>query len=401
MLNFAERRAESLRYIGVLILLLTSAVGFAQSPGTGTQTVQRGQRASAPKPPSQMTLRQVIESLFSLKNSARTESLISKSGVQFQATPEVVDILKQFGASQHLISMIPPPPPPPSPPPPPKTAGPLTIACEPKDCNVVVDEKYEGTTSQNRKIVTGLRPGTVTVQIFADGYDHLSRQIALQESKPAEEKFSLKRSTTLREEGAKASLVKTLSSLGGLNGLVDLSDIEGDATMESKNSAGGTESWTMSFKKHPGKNLVTTFKTKDGQCVASIVGQTPKQDCKGELKNGGEKIASQGNLLFLSYQPQDVLQTLLARPMIASEADDNRVESMDAKDSYVLTIGNDGFPKNLVYQIGNNDPINVEYSGFFKVNEGWYPKRIALGRVNSNPTWVFTISSVRSRVQSQ
>jgi hypothetical protein len=348
-----------------------------------------------------MTLRQVIESLYSLKSSARVESLISKSGVQFQATPDIVDILKQFGASQHLISMIPPPPAPPPPPPPAKTAGPLTITCEPKDCNVVVDEKYEGTTSQNRKVVTGLRPGTVTVQISADGYDHLSRQIALQESKPAEEKFSLKRSTTLREEGAKASLVKTLLSLGGLNGVVDLSDIEGDATMESKNSEGGTESWMMSFKKHPGKNLVSTFKTKDGQCVASVVGPMSKQDCKGELKNGGEKIAAQGNLLFLSYQPQDVLQTLLARPMIASEADDNRVESMEAKDSYVLTIGNDGFPKNLVYQIGNGDPINIEYSGFFKVNDGWYPKRIALGRVNSNPTWVFTISSVRSRVQSQ
>lgn len=401
MLNFAERRAESVGYIGILVFLLTSAVGLAQSPGTGTQTVQRGQRASPPKPPSQMTLRQVIESLYSLKNSARVETLISKSGVQFQATPEVVDILKQFGASQHLISLIPPPPPPPAPPPPPKTAGPLTITCEPKDCNVVVDEKYEGTTSQNRKVVTGLRPGTVTVQISADGYDSLSRQISLQESKPAEEKFSLKRNTTLREEGAKASLVKTLSSLGGLNGVVDLSDIEGDATMESKNSEGGTESWMMSFRKRPGKNLVSTFKTKDGQCVASVVGPMSKQDCKGALKNGGEKIAAQGNLLFLSYQPQDVLQTLLARPMIASEADDNRVESMDAKDSYVLTIGNDGFPKNLLYQIGNSDPINVEYSGYFKVNDGWYPKRIALGRVNSNPTWVFTISSVRSRVQTQ
>jgi len=348
-----------------------------------------------------MTLKQVIDSLSSLRNSARVESLISKAGgVQFQATPEVVDLLKQYGASQKLISMIPPPPAPP-PLPAPKTAGPLTVTCEPKDCNIIVDEKYEGTTNQNHKTVTGLRPGTVTVQIFADGYEHLSRQIALQENKPAEEKFSLKRSTTSREEGAKASLLKTLSTLGGLHGLVDLSDIEGDGTMESKDSEGGTESWTMSFKKHPGRNLAITFKTKDGQCVASVVGQTPKQDCRGELKNGGEKIAQQGALLFLSYQVQDVLQTLLGRQITASETDDNRLESIDAKDSYVLTVGDDGFPKDLVYQIGSNDPIHVEYSGFFKADEGWYPKRISLGRVNSAPTWAFTITSVKSRVQFQ
>src|SRR5215471_2233361 len=398
--------------IFLLVFLLKSNTGLAQAQPQGTQTqpaqqgtqpAQRGQRASSaasPKPPSPMTLKQVIDSLNSLRNSARVESLISKAGVQFQATPEIVDLLKQFGASQKLISMIPPPPAP-APPPAPKTAGPLTVTCEPKDCNVIVDEKYEGTTNQNRKTVNGLRPGMVTVQIFADGYEHLSRQIALQENKPAEEKFSLKRSTTSREEGAKASLLKTLSTLGGLHGLVDLSDIEGDATMESKDSEGGTASWTMSFKKHPGKNLIITFKTKDGQCVASVVGQTSKQDCRGELKNGGEKIAQQGALLFLSYQVQDVLQTLLGRQITASETDDNRLESIDAKDSYVLTVGDDGFPKDLVYQIGSNDPIHVEYSGFFKADEGWYPKRISLGRVNSAPTWAFTITSVKSRVQFQ
>src|SRR5262249_56874388 len=130
--------------IFVLAFLLEPTIGFAQAQpqSQGTQTGQRGQRASsAPsaKPPSPMTLKQVIDSLSSLRNSARVESLISKAGVQFQATPEVVDLLKQFGASQKLISMIPPPPPPPPPPPAPKTAGPLTIMCEPKDCSIAVD----------------------------------------------------------------------------------------------------------------------------------------------------------------------------------------------------------------------------------------------------------------------
>src|SRR5215470_9793116 len=129
--------------LSIAILLSTTFVrpitASAQTRGTPapTPTPQRGQRA-APKPPMQMTLRQVVESLLSLKNSARVEELVSKAGVQFQATPANVDILKQFGAGPKLISMIPPPvaPPPPPQPPAPKVAGPLTVVCEPRDCVV-------------------------------------------------------------------------------------------------------------------------------------------------------------------------------------------------------------------------------------------------------------------------
>src|SRR6266496_3261821 len=71
------------------------------SPKTPAQP-QRGQPQSGQTPktpakqPAPMTLRQVIESLMTTRHSARVENLISKSGVQFQATSDVVDILKQF-----------------------------------------------------------------------------------------------------------------------------------------------------------------------------------------------------------------------------------------------------------------------------------------------------------------
>jgi hypothetical protein len=88
--------------------VLTQARGTPTQTPTPTPAPQRGQRGPA-KPPMQMTLKQVAESLLSLKNSARVEELISKAnGVQFQATPAIVDILKQLGARSKLISMIPP-----------------------------------------------------------------------------------------------------------------------------------------------------------------------------------------------------------------------------------------------------------------------------------------------------
>ncbi len=129
---------------------------------------QRGQRATLPaKPQPPLTLRQVIESLSSPRGGSRAEDLVSKRGVQFQASPAVLDILKEFGASPKLLSMIPVPPvpPPPPKPPAPKVAGALTVICEPKDCAVIVDDKYIGATSENQKTLTGLHAGDVTVEV--------------------------------------------------------------------------------------------------------------------------------------------------------------------------------------------------------------------------------------------
>src|SRR5262249_10975194 len=91
-----------------------------------TPAPQRGHPAAAEKPPMPMTLRQVIESLITLKTSSRVEDLVSKSGVRFQATPAVLDILKEFGAGPKLLSMIPPAPAAPSAPAA-QLAGPLTL----------------------------------------------------------------------------------------------------------------------------------------------------------------------------------------------------------------------------------------------------------------------------------
>src|SRR5207245_2179660 len=149
------------------------------------------------------------------------------------------------------------------------------------------------------------------------------------------------------------------TSLGGTDGFGELADIEGSGVMQWTNSTGQLEQWPMTFNKHIGKDLAVTFKTKDGQCTASIMGTASKQDCKGSLKNGGDKIADQGSSLFLSYQPQDVINALLRRSLLSSDTDDNRLESVDATDSYFLTIAGDGLPADLVYRIADGGPIQV------------------------------------------
>jgi len=369
-------------------------------PTTAPQPAPRGQRGAAKSQPA-LTLRQVIESLISLKSSARVETLISSRGVQFQGNAAVLDVLKEFGAGPKLLAMIPiPPPPKATTPPAPKFAGPLDIVCAPKDCDVTIDNVRKGTTSQSRKTISGLPAGEVTVQVFTEGHEIVTRRLQLQEGKPLEERFTLQQTRLAREQAARVSLLKALVSLGGTDGFAELGEIEGSGVLHWIDVDGQRQEWSMTFTKRIGRDLVMTFKTKDGQCSASILLQATKQECKGDLRRGGDKIADQATTLFLSYQLQDILQTLLKRPLILSESNENRLESSDVRDLYVLTLDKDGLPAELVYQMRETDspPIYIQYSNYLNLSKSRYPARITMGRLNATPVWVFTVNSVRSRL---
>jgi hypothetical protein len=367
---------------------------------------QAPKKAVVPKVQPPMTLRQVIESLLSLRNSNRVETLVTTRGIQFQSTPEVLDILKEFGASPKLLTTISAASPP-SPPPPPKieapvnkVAGPLNVMCEPKDCLVIVDS-YRGTTSQNKTTVTGLKTGDVVVQVVADGYESASQKIVLAEGQPSEAKFRLKRTNLSRQQAASVSLLKSLAALGGMEGMAEFADVEGDGVLNWTDSAGKAQEWPMTFRKRIGKDLRITFKTKEGQCTSSILAQSTKQECNRGLKGSGEQLAAQATSLFLSYQLQDVMQALLNRPLIASEASDDHLESAGDRDAYSLTLDPASLPVDLIYQSdqGKTDiPIQVQYANYLKVNRALYPGRVAIGRMNAAPVFVFNITNMRTNV---
>ena len=152
----------------------------------------------------------------------------------------------------------------------------------------------------------------------------------------------------------------------------------------------------MTFRKRIGRDLVMTFKPREGQCTATISGQQAKQDCRDGLRNFGESVVEQAATLFLSYQLQDVVQTLMTRPLTTSETDVNRLESLDTRDSYVLKLADESLPADLVYKIGDSDsPIQVQYSNYLKLAKGRFPGKTAIGRLNNPPIYVFTVNNVR------
>jgi hypothetical protein len=89
------------------------------------------------------------------------------------------------------------------------------------------------------------------------------------------------------------------------------------------------------------------------------------------------------------------------RPLIASETSDDRLDSPGSRDAYALTLNPEGLPVDLIYRSDQKEgdiPIQVQYSNYLKLNKGRYPGRVAIGRTNAAPVFVFTITSIRSSV---
>src|SRR5262245_42995491 len=161
-----------------------------------TRPAQRG-RTPAPPPAATgpLSVSEVIEGLYSL-GSSRAEELVAKRGVKFEGSPVLLSILKEFGASDRLLNLIPRPAAPPAK----KFAGPLTVICEPKDCGVIVDDKYYGLTEQGRKTVRGLTPGAATIQVFSDGYPGRTEKVQFVEDMPLELKVSFQGNSQVRQQ---------------------------------------------------------------------------------------------------------------------------------------------------------------------------------------------------------
>jgi hypothetical protein len=383
--------------------------GQAGAQGRGATPPQPRQSSPAAPPATNrgpLTLPQLIEALdcVATKCSPRlskmgdVEQMVAQRGVDFQGDPVRLDILKQFGATPKLIGLIPPTPSAA----PAKVAGPLTVICEPKDCAVIVNETYHGLTEQGRKTITGLQPGDAKVQIFSDGYEGMSRNVQLQESAPTTEMFTLQIPDVVRQRVGKEFLFDAVSALGGIDGLMQVGDLEGSGVLRWLDNEGKPQQWDMSFTKHPANELTMNFKNRDGQCSATISGDTSKNECRGRLKNSAEKVAEQAATLFRSYQVQSVIQALMKRTVSVSESDTSRLETSGGNDSYALTVGKESLPIELVYAPPNGRaPVKVQYSNYASVGAGRFPGRIAIGQVDQEPVMIFTLSNPPSRPRSR
>jgi len=383
----------------IAILMGLAAVGSLDASQARGQA--RGAAPVTPQP-GPLSISQVIESLYSL-GVTRTEDLVSKNKVQFEATPEIIGILKDLGATDKLLSFIPMARPQPAAPNPvveaPKVAGPVRVTCEPTDCYIVINDRYYGLTESHSKDVPALTPGTATIQVFNNGYDPQTQKIQLQEGRPAEARFQLNLTSESQVDKGQRLALDAMRAIGGFQAVSLLQEFQGDGTLEWKDEKGTLYQGSMKFTKNRDQELQLEIKTKDGGSCSSLVsGDTSRNTCKGSLKNS-EKFVSTAAADLLLYEVQNVIASFLSgTPAMVGNAAAPQIEMQRGDASYVLTLDQDKLPAELVHtRRGSTTSVtNVRYLDYGKITSGKYPTHLQIS-VDRNAMYTFTSNGVSTR----
>lgn len=355
-------------------MLLGGLLSQGMSAGQTGGRAPKGKKAEPAKPEKERgpyTLFEILDGLKKVEplEPGRMAALVEKRGVTFNRGPEVTAILKEAGASDALLALVPEPPPPP----PPKVAGDLTVGCAPRDCEVVVGSQYEGRTESGRKKIAGLAPGEVEITVFSDGYDPASKRVPLEENRPAEQVFVLQPSQNTRDQLGAAFALETINALGGLIGATELPAVSGTIELVTPNgpapykiryTRGGAAGGTLEVT---GQNL---------NCTAVMTRESVRPQCKGKAKPGVMETTEKVARMLWDHDLAVMLDRALAGKITAEAwLDARRLASETAAARMVLLINSDHLPVEIEIQPKKGPAEKVMYSDFAIAGKSKYPRK--------------------------
>ncbi|MGP8243120.1 MAG: hypothetical protein ACLQVN_01215, partial [Bryobacteraceae bacterium] len=279
---------------------------------------------------------------------------VRKNKVSFDASPasissvSPIDILKRLNnLPALLVDFIPPAPPPP---PPPKLSGPINVRCEPADCEIIVNDHYYGRAAGGKKAIPDSlpAPGEAVLHVAHEGFAPETRTVKLVEDRPVDELFTLHRTVAGRRDAARNLLLRVVAAFGGVEGLAQLAQVSGSGTVTLLDEKQQPQEWRMRFS-GGWASVNMSFKGARGECNTSTTGELT---CKGKLRNSSEEgLLAQAMQRFGEGQLPTLLARLLTRDALAiDDSAPAKIESEGDPDSYILSLGNDGLPAEMVYR---------------------------------------------------
>ena len=240
-----------------------------------------------------------------LANGLNAETLIKKRSVNFKATPAMLEVLRQYGATDALLSMIPKASPPPAP-----VSGEVTLTCEPVDCDVIVGDRLLGSTKEKTLKLDSLAPGNTTFLVRAEGYEPQSQGYQLIEGTAREPAFHLKRTATERQHDATSALFQMMRLCGGVNGMATLwrGPLTGTIRLEGKEPI----DWSFSLSSsEDGYALALKPSSGNVPCTVSFDAQHISPACKGRKRDESYLAAvTAASELFRDAMPPFVIDSL-------------------------------------------------------------------------------------------
>jgi len=288
----------------------------------------------------------------------------------------------------------PDPTPPPKPPPPLKPAGPITIACTPEDCDVVVLSRASVTGDKGVKTIAELPPGETTFEVRRPGFVSARQTVSLKEGEPKSLSSRLKPLESSQRQWATEALMKAIGTTGGFmesagllpllaRGSVSLSDDKGQiskfgmtARLWSSQAASNSAFFLVGKGCNAGTPLLPMGK-KARACGA---------DLKDALK------------MWADYQFPFVVERALSNPGGLS-AETDRADS----NGFVATVETTSETTKIhlsetyapisisVHGHAEGDlPLDVEYGDFVNVRSAKCPKTVSITKGAKKVRFEFT-----------
>jgi hypothetical protein len=386
-----------------MVALLLSLPMLAQSPPSRKTDDKKSKPCREPAP-GRLSLADVAYLLNTPEKGCVVE-YVQKRGVRFGGDQQILEMLKALGASDELLKLIPAPPPLPPPPPPlPKVSGPLTIACQPSKCEVIVNDHYYGVTEDGPRVIKDIPAGMASIQVRSDGFEPEMRSVNLPEGSSHGENFVLRPTLTLRRQRGYSLLVRVVSAFGGVEGLAAISEMSGVGTAALPDEDQQLREWEMRFVGRQGWPSMR-FLSSQVECEAPASADVPTATCEGKPKKAKLEATRKAKLeattakaaeLFRDSQFATLLARLLTRAVIESDSEVRKIETEGGPDSFLLSLDDQGLPTEIVYRAKPDaEPLTIRYSKYLMENRLRYPGRIeVLESPNEKPLAVFTIGSV-------
>jgi len=365
----------------IFLSLFSCVVVLAQGRGRPP-----AEKKACPPRDDKLTLKSAVRVLNTPGLKECAIEYAKKYGVDFIGDQQILDVLDALNAPQELIDAIPLPPAPPKP----HLSGQVTIAVEPRDSEVIINDHYYGKAPDGKTVIPSLPAGDATVRVLHDGFATETWAVRLAEDAPYSTSYSLIPTAERRREAARALLLQVVNAFGGTEGLAKIADASNSGTVTLLDEKQQAREWAMQFAGLWDAVNVSITSARN-VCKTSKAGVLA---CNGKHGNSSEESLLNATLQRLrEFQLPSVLGRLLTRSVTEKADSSGIIETDDGTDSYTLTVDREGLPVVLLYRPkSDSTPITVRYSAYLNQKGPRYPGRIEItDPPGEKPQTVFSI----------
>lgn len=356
--------------------------------GPGPHLIAQRTIVQKPCPPTvrgKYSLGEVIDGLTTPSIARDIQALVQKHGVDLQCTLTVKNFLRGLGANEAFLQELQCPRDPVQVVQPKAT---LVLTCKPVDCQVVVEDKYYGSSVNGVKTVPGLKTGDTEIEVFADGFERKTQRVTLAEGPALPVMIEMKAKPAPPPHQAQAAFLSAVNALGGFEGVEQIETLlaNGNVTLKGKDLKAGTWGFSVESTK-PVKSFTMTG---DGgeACTASLAIDSGSANCNKKKKAvfKSETFTAAGMLETASIGR---LLTEFANGEISVKPSEGGfvLESKGTIDTNTLTLDSSYLPLRATKQSNGSPDIieQIEFSDYKEFKKLHYPSKITVSRTVGSP----------------